>query len=436
MAMPRTFLILFFDEFRAFEEFVRTLRVKYEVLAAVHGYTTIASIKSAGGEVKMLVSARLLKVVCVCVLVGILAAGLWPFHAPRNEVSWLTEGNGLLFGKHGSIVSAGPFEAKGPLADNSCSLEIWLEPKRVDSGGGMILAFYWPATGVVPFALRQWRGGLVLERESQGHSATRGETYVGDMLSGAKPVLVTITSGEAGTAIYVDSTLLKRVPNFAISSRDMTGQLVVGNAPSTTYNWSGHLKGLAIYDRELPPAEVSQRFAEWTRGGQPDSAKSEGVVARYVFDEDKGRVVRNKIDSATNLLIPERFFVLHQQFLERPWDEFRPGWSYWKNIIINIVGFIPLGFFFRAYFSTIQKTRRATWLTIALGFAISLTIEVLQSLLPTRDSGMTDLFTNTFGTALGAIFGVWCMKGNWFARAGISFVPALEKQTEDVCLVP
>jgi len=73
-------------------------------------------------------------------LCGILVAGLWPFHAPRNEATWLSERNGLLFGKHGTIVSANPFKADDSQGDSSCSLEMWLEPTRVDSGG-MILMF-------------------------------------------------------------------------------------------------------------------------------------------------------------------------------------------------------------------------------------------------------------------------------------------------------
>ena len=127
------------------------------------------------------------------------------------------------------------------------------------------------------------------------------------------------------------------------------------------------------------------------------------MVARYLFDEENGNVVHNEVDSVTDLLIPERFFVLHEKFLERPWDEFRPNWSYWKNIGINVIGFIPLGFFFYVYFSQVQRSENSAAFTIALGFAVSLSIEVLQAFLPTRDSGMTDLVTNTLGTAIGVM---------------------------------
>ncbi len=344
----------------------------------------------------------LLRATSVLVLLCILVAGLWPFHAPRNDVSWLRDGTGVLFGKHGSIVTTGLFKPHESERNNSCSLEIWLKPTRVDSGG-MILAFYRPENQVVPSALRQFQGGLVLERGLRNRFDQKEEMYVGNVLNMRKPVLVTITSGSAGTAAYVDGSLVKRVPNFAISNRDLTGQLVVGNAPSTTYNWSGQLKGLAVYDRELSAAEVSQSFRDWANGGHLISTKSEGVVAQYLFDEGKGNIVHNQVDSATDLLIPERFFVLHEQFLERPWDEFHPGWRYWKNVVINVIGFIPLGFFFYAYLSLVQRFENSGRLTIALGFAVSLIIEVLQAFLPTRDSGVTDLITNTLGTAIGVV---------------------------------
>jgi VanZ like family/Concanavalin A-like lectin/glucanases superfamily len=371
-------------------------------LAELRSIITKRSIESDDRALRDLVSAQPLTGICVAVLGVILVAGLWPFHAPHNNVSWLSAGSGVLFRKHGSIVSAGPFKARASQGDNSCSLEIWLKPSRVDSGG-MILAFYWPEGRVVPFALRQFRDVLVLEHGARSRFDKRAEMYVSEVFAIQKPVLVTITSGNAGTATYVDGKLVKNVPSFTISNRDLTGQFVVGNAPTTTYSWSGQLKGLAVYDRELSAAGVSQNFLDWTNGSNLNSAKSEGVVARYFFDEGKGNVIHNQAGSATDLLIPEHFFVLHEQFLEPPWEEFHPGWNYWKNIGINVVGFIPLGFFFYAYFSQLQKFGNPVVLTIVLGFAVSLTIEVLQSFLPTRDSGMTDLITNTFGTAVGVM---------------------------------
>jgi VanZ family protein len=379
----------------------------------------------------------ILRALCLLVLLITLTAGLWPFHVPRNDVSWLSGGNGLFLGKHGSLVSASPLSVvDGTQASDFCSIEIWLKPNRTNAEGlGMILAFYSPASRLTTFSLRQFQGGLVMERENPYSVPKKTEIYVGEVFGGQRPVLVTITSGGSGTATYVDGVLTKTVPRFMLSSRDLTGQMVVGNSPSTSYSWSGQLKGLAIYDHELSSAEVAHGFEDWTRGSYLTTATNEGVVARYVFDEGKGGVARNQFYPATNLLIPERFFVLNERFLERPWDEYQPGWRYWRNVLVNIVGLVPLGFFFYAYFSTIPKIRRAASLTMVFGFAVSLTIEVLQSFLPTRDSGMTDLFTNTLGTALGVILCAWCVKRNWFDILGSSSVADLEKQRQDTCLV-
>ena len=205
------------------------------------------------------VPTEILKAGCFFVLLIILTAGLWPFHAPQNDVSWLSDGNGLILGKHGSLVSASPLEAKGPEADDSCSLEIWLKPNRIDSGGkGMILAFYSPASKLTTFSLRQFQGGLVMERERPYSVPKKTEIYVGEVFGGDRPVLVTITSSGSRTATYVEGVLKRAVPDFIVSRHDLTGKIVVGSAPSTSYNWSGELKGLAIYDHDLSAAEVSQ----------------------------------------------------------------------------------------------------------------------------------------------------------------------------------
>ena len=152
----------------------------------------------------------LLRAICALVLLGILVAGLWPFHSPRNEVSWLSNNTGLLFGKYGSIVSAAPFKARSSQADGSCSIEIWLQPRRVKASG-TILAFYWPESRAVPFALRQSLGDLVLLRRNDDPSrhGKRIRLYVDDVFSHQQPVFVTISSVPSGTKIYVDGALVK-----------------------------------------------------------------------------------------------------------------------------------------------------------------------------------------------------------------------------------
>jgi hypothetical protein len=346
---------------------------------------------------------KILGWLCLLVLCGILVAGLWPFHSPRNDVRWLSQGDGLLFGKHGSILSTGSFGANPQTGSGSCSIEIWLEPKRVRSSG-TILAFYQPESQTTSFSVRQSLGDLTLERANTSDSANRkGSTYVDGVISHPLLVLITISSSQSGTAIFANGAFVRRFETVKIASQDLTGRLIVGSSPVTADAWSGRLKGLAIYDHALTADVVSLHFAKWSNRALPSLAKSEGAVALYLFDEGTGDVVHNQIDSATDLLIPERFFVLHGQLLERPWDEFRPDWNYVKDIAINIAGFIPLGILFYAYLSFQRGAEHAAVSTIAFGFAVSLIIEVTQAFLPTRNSGMTDLITNTLGTAVGVM---------------------------------
>jgi hypothetical protein len=243
--------------------------------------------------------------------------------------------------------------------------------------------------------------------------------YADDVFSRQKPVLLTISANQSGTTVYSDGALVKKFANFSLSTTNLTGKLIVGNSPVTTDDWTGQLRGLAIYDRDLTARDVSQHYGEWTNGRQSKLAEDAEAVALYLFDEGNGNIVHNHLDAATDLLIPERFFILQGQFLERPWDEFHRGWSYWIDLAINVGGFIPLGFFFYAYFSRQGRFDHPMAATIAFGFAVSLTIEVLQAFLPTRHSGMTDLITNTLGTSLGAMAFRLAAVQAALARAGL-----------------
>jgi hypothetical protein len=345
---------------------------------------------------------KLLRVACGLLLGGILVAGLWPFHSPRNEVTWFAGGNGLRFGRHGMILSSGKFKAANVPADAPCSLEIWFEPART-AGSGTLFAFYAPGNPR-QFSLFQSSAflgvGSNLREERYQTPTTR--FYVGDIFRQGKPVFVTVTANGGQTSVYVDGVLARTAPQFPLSSQDFAGKLVIGNMPRAGNSWSGLLRGLAFYNQEITPAQVAHHYETWTEKGRPDVSENERAMALYLFDERAGRVIHNQVPSGSGLYIPDRYLVLDQTLLSPPWVGFHPNWSYYKDVLINIGGFIPFGFLFCAYFSLAGRIKTPALLTILLGFTLSLTIESLQSFLPTRDSSTTDVITNTLGTCLGA----------------------------------
>jgi hypothetical protein len=345
-----------------------------------------------------MIRTRLLGLICVSVLCCILVAGLAPFQRPQNAVTWLEGENGVRFGNYGTIWSSSSFEVAAAQDEPSCSLEIWLQPGRT-SGSHTLLSFYTPKKPV-QISVHQDHTTLVLRRVTQGNQYRTETMDIEGVFRQSRPVFITITSGAQKSSMYVDGALAKSFPQFRFG-KDCSGRLVIGTLPVADDRWLGQLRGLAIYQRELGSAEILQHYQTWTSQGRPELSGNEHAMAVYLFDERAGNVVHNAVHPGIDLYIPERFALLHQRFLEPFWQEFQPGRAYLNEILINIAGFIPLGFFFCAYWSSVRPINHAALTTVVLGLMVSLTIEILQSYLPTRASGTTDLITNTLGTFIG-----------------------------------
>ncbi len=333
-------------------------------------------------------SAKLLGPACIAVLCITLSLGLWPFHAPKNDVAGLGTCDGLHFGRYGTAIGTDAFRKPNAFG----SLEIWLQPRNL-LGFGTLLGFSVPGRPC-PFYMQQSLADLKLQ------TSRAGALYVADVFRQGRPTFLTITSGIQGTRIYIDGALTRSAPWFRISAAQLTGRLVVGNPPGEQNAWHGDLFGLAMYRRELTAPEVLRQYRAWTQNGCPDLQPDEGAIAVYRLNERRGNLVHSQTGCGAELCIPYRFVVLDHMFLEPFWHEFRMSRSYWGDVLKNIVGFMPWGFCVFAYLSA-RRVRRAVLFTVLSGTAVSLMIEVLQTFLPTRDSGMTDLITNTFGTWIG-----------------------------------
>jgi glycopeptide antibiotics resistance protein len=335
---------------------------------------------------------------CVAVLGIILSLGLWPFHVPPNEVSWLKGRPGLEFGRFSVAIGSDTLKALDA-SDLGGSIELWAQPARIWDGG-TLLGFSCQGNPL-QLLVRQHDTDIEIQTGNQGRGrAGTIRLYVKDVFRQARPVFITITSSKKGTSVYVDGVPVKTTPRFRLSTEHFTGRLVVADAPGQTDSWRGRLFGLAIYHRQLEAPEVVRHHATWTHEGRPRTARDERNVALYLFQECAGNVVHNSARLGLDLQIPDRYTVVDKIFLEPFWQEFELSGSYLSAAVKNVIGFVPFGFCFYTYLRLL-RVKRAALRTVIFGTAVSVTIEVLQAYLPMRDSGTTDIFTNTLGTWVG-----------------------------------
>jgi glycopeptide antibiotics resistance protein len=95
--------------------------------------------------------------------------------------------------------------------------------------------------------------------------------------------------------------------------------------------------------------------------------------------------------------MPDRYVVAAKPLLSPP------SFDNHTDIVANVIGFIPLGFTLCGYLSSRWGRGAGIVATVLLCGLLSLSIETFQWFLPTRDSDMTDVITNTMGAVGGAL---------------------------------
>lgn len=344
-------------------------------------------------------NSTVITVAFFCSIVVVLSAGLWPFHAPKNELTWVDGQNGIEMGPHGSAISSArvTFPATVPAA---YTIEAWIKPARLWMTGS-VLTFY-RREEKEQFTVEQNYRDLILLYSNGGVPANDGSLEVDDTFS--KPgFLLTITFDGHSTRIYVDGKLVLTSSSFPVTNRNLSGQIILGNSALRNHSWEGEITGLAIYDTALSGDEIEKNMTAWVRENAHQLNYSERLVALYRFSEGSGSVIHSAMASGPNLDIPSAFEVVDQLRFESPFSEAHAEGNYIKNALVNVLGFVPLGFVSIIFYLHVWRTRRALFAATATGLAVSLVIEFVQSFLPTRFSGVTDLFTNALGAWIGAI---------------------------------
>ena len=141
-------------------------------------------------------------------------------------------------------------------------------------------------------------------------------------------------------------------------------------------------------------------------GKQKSAAEVKQITDNETGPEGMGEMVST---DRLDLIIPPHVTALQKTILSLPVKAFNWNRSAAGDIVLNIVGFMPLGVVFYGWLQGLASLRRRQKImsAVALCMILSFFIELAQAWIPTRVSSLTDLIMNTFGAWLG--IGVWNM---------------------------
>jgi hypothetical protein len=171
---------------------------------------------------------------------------------------------------------------------------------------------------------------------------------------------------------------------------------------------------LALYKAALNEGQALTSFEEWTKGQKKGNPGGNGLSALYLFREGEGNRVQNALSEALPLMIPDHP-SFQRQVLGRPFFNKYNKVPLIKDAVINVIGFIPFGFFLCLWMANAGRLTngQSILIVVGLGALLSLFIEFVQVFIPVRDSSLADLVCNTMGTGLGS--GFWVVGSRFLA---------------------
>ena len=354
---------------------------------------------------------KLLFGLSLVILLGILFFGLRPkgFHS-SNNVNWITDKPGIRFGSYGmAYTDLSNRKIESDLSESgSFSIEIAIKPEPYNQEGFNFILVFHDGRDRNQLLVGQYRSSLiVMNGDDYSNRRKTKRIAVNQVFQSSKDILLSITTGEEGTNAYIDGLLIKRKRDlkFEIPRVGETSRLILVNSVYGNNFWRGDIFGLGFYGYELTPEQVELHFDKWSKERKFSFAEQGNPFLLYSFDEKNGVRALDHGNGNHHLKIPKRIQILEKRILSSPWIDLKLNKSFIQDFVINLVGFIPLGFILSATFIELGGTlkKRVILITVVLCFTISLIIVVVHGWMPSRSSQILDLMLNTGGSLIGVM---------------------------------
>ena len=317
---------------------------------------------------------------------------------PQSNVEWLSGRNGLLLTKnpylHISLIPDDADETAFPQKEGT--IELYFQGvERFYSTQATLMSFCNDEDYCV-LAIDQLHQTLNVRTSHDVRNAPISIPF-----NSTDKVLLTLTTKEKVAELYLNGELIKKIERSLLSKKTNTVEtLILGNSMRADQPWKGKILGLAVHDSYFTGARVRKGYEAWIKGNTSDALGFDGDrTLAFAFTERSGSVAAST-DNRFRCIMPENAIPLTKVLLQSNWDSYR---TFNQDIILNVLIFIPLGFLLTLLLGHILRIRFIPTILISLvyGIATSLTIELIQTVEPTRVSSALDLVNNTLGLVVG-----------------------------------
>jgi VanZ family protein len=324
-----------------------------------------------------------------------------------NGFQWLEGGAGIGFRRPGMAYV--DLASVHGIAAEAFTIDLAFAPsQRPADGFSLVLVIHNGHDGS-QLVIGQWLSWIiVMNGDDYDHRRGVPRLSFDTSVIDAERLLVTLSSGANGTALFVNGDLVGEDPNLhlkiPVSKRGRT-RLVLGNSVAGRNSWRGELYGVALYNRQFEAPAGTHLYRRWLEDSSVADLRVPKPVLLLSMVSPGSAPSPSKQSEEVLLTVPERIPVLHPRVLRMPAVRSGSRIALLIDVILNLFGFVPLGFLLSHLLrrlTTLERWNCALMATLA-GFALSLTVEVVQAWYPARDSSLLDLALNTLGMAAGAV---------------------------------
>lgn len=334
------------------------------------------------------------------VLVITLIAGLMP--RGNYAENWVTTSNsaaGIDIKQHGFVHGVLP-RVKALSSDNySASLLMEIVANEQLDSTFRLLLFLGDDCNDDPLIVGQWRTHLIVMQGCDFSNRTtraRLNTKLDSVLNETINISVQINSNRG--ELYLNGvSVSKKNESIYFPAESEHSLLLIGNSPDGFQGWAGKVN--------------SMEFIE--HSGTVTNSIDEPIQHRFTFNpsltnlgfRSDSNTSQTELEIAKVGWFPQRK-VLAQSSISSLIEHNT------TDVIVNLLGFFPLGFCIAAVLSAYRGLRHLKLFTTAilLGTLVSLSIELLQVFIVGRHSNLHDVLLNGLGAAVGSLIFLLLLK--------------------------